>query len=188
MSGPVRLGTRWQRLRARHSLQRQVDELAGRTSRPDVTVWRVQPIVEVCSAMNYPAWRKARERAWKRDGNRHSVRTWPLRIGGDELAAVLLMQSHGGHRRGEPAEIAIPAFAHGVPSRGHNIEHPYEPLALALLVSWIRLALADEQHAALLAPPLIDLIGRVPKPRIPRDLGITWPLDPSEPHIHPRRR
>ena len=117
--------------------------------------------------MNYPAWRKARERAWKRDGNRHSVRTWPLRIGGDELAAVLLMQSHGGHRRGQPAEIAIPTFAHGVPSRGHDIEHPYEPLALALLVSWIKLALADERHAALLAPPLIDLIGRVPKPRIP---------------------
>jgi hypothetical protein len=109
--------------------------------------------------MNYPAWRKARERAWKRDGNRHSVRAWPLRIGEDELAAVLLMQCHGGHRRGEPAEIAILTFAYGVPSRVHHIEQPYEPLALALLVSWIKLALADEQHAALLAPPLIDLIG-----------------------------
>jgi hypothetical protein len=188
VSAPVRLGSRWRRSRARNRLQRQVDELAARASRPDVIVWKVQPIVEVCPAMNYPAWRSARERAWKRDGNRHSVRTWPLRIGGDELAAVLLMQSHGGHRRGEPAEIAIPTFAHGVPSGGHDIEHPYEPLALALLVSWIKLALADERNAALLAPPLIDLIGRVPKPRIPRDLGINWPLEPSEPHIRPRRR
>lgn len=162
VSGPVRLGTRWQRTRARHSLQRQIDEFAGRASRPDVTVWRVQPIVEVCPATSYPAWRNARERAWKRDGNRHSVRTWPLRIGGDELAAALLMQSHGGHRRGEPAEIAIPTFAHGVPSGGHDIEHPYEPLTLALLVGWIKLALADEHHAALLAHPLIDVIARCP--------------------------
>ena len=81
-----------------------------------------------------------------------------------------------------------PGFAHGFPARGHDVEHPYEPLALALLVSWIKLALADERHAALLAPPLIDLIGRVPKPQIPRDLGINWPLEPSEPHIRPRRR
>ena len=108
VSGPVRLGTRWRRTRARNSLQRQVDELAGRASRPDVIVWRVQPVVEVCAAMNYPAWRRARERAWKRDGNRHSVHSWPERIGGGELAAVLLMQSHGGHRRGQPAEIASP--------------------------------------------------------------------------------
>ena len=120
-----------------------------------------------------PAWRKARERAWKRDGNTYSAHSWPGRIAEGELAAVLLMQSHGGHRRGQPAEIAAPGFAHGFPARGHDVEHPYEPLALALLVSWIKLALADERHAALLAPPLIDLIGRVPKPRIPRDLGIS---------------
>jgi len=104
-----------------------------------------------------------------------------------ELAAVLLMQSHGGYRRGQPAEIAAPGFAHGFPPRGHDVEHPYEPLALALLVGWIKLALADERHDALLAPPLIDLIGRVPKPRIPRDLGINWALEVSEPHIRPRR-
>ena len=72
--------------------------------------------------MNYPAWRKARERAWKRDGNKHSVRTWPLRIGGDELAAVLLMQSHGGHRRGQPAEIAIPTFAHAEVTDSQNLK------------------------------------------------------------------
>ena len=29
-----------------------------------------------------------------------------------------------------------------------------------LHTSWIKLALADQRHAALLAPPLIDLIGR----------------------------
>jgi hypothetical protein len=188
VSGPVRLGTRWRRSRARNSLQRHVTELAARASRPDVTVWRAQPVVEVCAAIHYPAWRKARERAWKRDGNRYSVRGWPGRIAEGELAAVLLMQSHGGQWRGQPAEIAAPGFAHGFPARGHDVEHPYEPLALALLVSWIKLALADERHTALLAPPLIDLIGRVPKPRIPRDLGINWPLEPSEPHIRPRRR
>ena len=162
--------------------------LAARASRPDVTVWRAQPVVEVCAAAHYPAWRKARERASKRDGNRYSAQSWPERIAEGELAAVLLMQSHGGHRRGQPAEISVPGFAHGFPARGHDVEHPYEPLALALLVSWIKLALADERHAALLAPPLIDLIGRVPKPRIPRDLGINWPLERSEPHIRPRRR
>jgi len=188
VSGPVRLGTRWRRSRARASLQRQVTELADRASRPGVTVWRVQPVVEVCTAIDYPACRNARERAWKRDGNRYSVRTWPERIPEGELAAVLLMQSHGGHWRGQPAEIAVPTFAHGVPAPGPEIEQPYEPFALALLIGWMKLALADEHQAALLAPPLIDVTGRVPKPRIPRDLGITWPLEPSEPHIRPRRR
>jgi hypothetical protein len=52
----------------------------------------------------------------------------------------------------------------------------------------MKLALADERQAALLAPPLIAVIGRVLTPRIPRDLGINWPLEPSEPHIRPRRR
>jgi hypothetical protein len=113
-----------------------------------VAVWRVQAVVEVCTAMDYPAWRKARERAWKRDGNRYSVHTWPDRITEGESAAVLLMQSHGGKSRGHPAEIAVPTFAHGVPARGHDIERPYEPLALSLLVGWIKLALADERHAA----------------------------------------
>ena len=65
-------------------------------------MWRVQPIVEVCTATNYPAWPNARERAWKRDGNRFTVRTWPPRIGDGELAAALLMQSHGGSRPGQP--------------------------------------------------------------------------------------
>ena len=101
---------------------------------------------------------------------------------------MLLIQSHGGHWRGQPAEIAVPTFSHGVPAPGPDIEHPYEPLALALLIGWMKLALADQHQAALLAPPLIDVIGRVPKPRIPRDLGITWPLEPSEPHIPPRHR
>jgi hypothetical protein len=68
------------------------------------------------------------------------------------------------------------------------IEHPYEPLALALLAGWMKLALADERHAALLAPPLIDVIGRVPKPRIPRVPGINWPLEPRQAHTRPRRR
>jgi hypothetical protein len=77
-----------------------------------------------CTAIDYPAWRKARERAWKRDGDRYSGRTWPERIPEGELAAVLLMQSHGGHWRGQPAEIAVPTFAHGVPTRGHDIEQP----------------------------------------------------------------
>ena len=138
--------------------------------------------------MNYPAWRKARERAWNRDGNRHSVHTWPLQIGGTSWRRCCSCSPTAGTGEGSRPRSRIPTFAHGVPPRGHDIEHPYEPLALALLVSWIRLALADEQHAALLAPPLIDLIGRVPKPRIPRDLGINWPLAPSESHIRPRRR
>ena len=47
-----------------------------------------------------PAWRKARERAWKRDGNTYSAHSWPGRIAEGELAAVLLMQSHGGHGEG----------------------------------------------------------------------------------------
>jgi len=148
----------------------------------------VQPVVEVCTATHYQAWRKARDRAWKRDGNRYSVDTWPARIIEGELAAVLLMQSHGGQRRGQSAEIAMPTFARGVQVAGPDVERPYEPLALALLVGWIKLALPDRCHAALLAPPLIDLIGRVPKPRIPCDLGIDWPLEPSEPHIRPPRR
>jgi hypothetical protein len=52
----------------------------------------------------------------------------------------------------------------------------------------MKLALANKRQAALLAPPLIDLTGRTPKPRIPRDLGIIWPLEPIDPHIRPPRR
>lgn len=165
-----------------------VDQLAVRASEPERAVWKIQPIVEVCGAIDYPIWRKARERAWKRDGNRYSTQTWPARIAEGELAAVLLMQSHGGHWRRQPAEIAVPSFARGFPARGDDIEHPFEPLALALIIRRMNLAVADERHTALLAPPLIDLIGRVPKPRTPRDLGIHWTLEPSEPHIRPRRR
>ena len=146
-----------------------------------MTVWRVQPVVEVCTAIDYRVWRKARERAWKCDGSRYSVRTWPDQISEGELAAALLMRSHGGHWRGQPAEMAVPTLAHGVPARGHDVEHAYGPFALALLVGWMKLALADERQAGLLAPPLIDVIGRVPKPRVPRDLGIKWPLEPSDP-------
>lgn len=109
MSAPVRLGTRWRRSRARNSLQRQVNELAARASQPERSVWKIQPIVEVCGAIDNPAWRKARERVWKRDGNRYSVRTWPERIAEGELAAVLLMQSHSEHWKGQPAEIAVPS-------------------------------------------------------------------------------
>jgi hypothetical protein len=47
---------------------------------------------------------------------------------------------------------------HGVLSRRCDIERPHEPLALVLLASRIKLALTEEQEAALLAPPLIDLI------------------------------
>jgi hypothetical protein len=148
----------------------------------------VQPVVEVCAAIDYPAWRKARGGAWKRDGSRYSVRTWPERITEGELAAVLLMQSHSGYSRGQPAEIAVPTFARGVPARDPDIDHPYEPLVLVLLVGWMKLALADARHAALLATPLIDLIGRLPRPRIPQDLGIEWPLEPSEAHTRPPRR
>ena len=167
MSGPVRLGTRWRRSRARTSLQRQVSELADRASPPGVTVWRVPPVVEVCTAIDYPAWRNARGAPGSATATGTQVRTctWPERIPEGELAAVLLIQSHGGHWRGQPAEIAVPTFSHGVPAPGPDIEHPYEPLALALLIGWMKLALADQHQAALLAPPLIDVIGRVPKPR-----------------------
>jgi hypothetical protein len=42
-----------------------------------------------------------------------------------------------------------------------------------LLVGWMRLVRNDPsgEHAALLAPPLVDLIGPSPKPRISRELG-----------------
>ena len=146
VSAPVRLGTRWRRSRARNSLQRQVNELAARASQPERSVWKIQPIIEVCGAIDYPAWRKARERAWKRDGNRYSVHTWPERIAEGELAAVLVMQSHSGHWKGQPAEIAVPSFARGFPARGRDIEHPYEQLAVALLMGWLNLAMADQRH------------------------------------------
>ena len=64
------------------------------------------------------------------------MRTWPERITEGELAAVLPMQSHSGHARGQPAEIAVPTFRARDSAPGPDIEHPYEPLTLALLVSW----------------------------------------------------
>lgn len=171
-------------------MQRGVAELAARAEQPDVTTWRVQPIVEVCTAGHYAAWRKARERAWRADGGKWSTRHWPNRLVSGELAAALLPQSHGGHYRGQPAEIPTPIFSHSLPVKGGDVEELYDPLVLGLLAGWMRLALNDagRAHGALLAPPLVDLVGRSPRPRVARELGITWPLSPSEPHIHAARR
>jgi hypothetical protein len=87
----------------------------------------------------------------------------------------------------------MPAFTCGTPKTGRDIEHAYEIHALALLLRWASFAAdetnkADRCHAALLAPPLIDLIGRRPQPRVPCTLGLSWPLEPSAPHIRPARR
>jgi len=188
---PVRVSSRWRRRRVRRELQRAVEELAERADRPGVTVWRVQPVIEICAAEHYPAWRKAREKAWRREHTQFSTRTWPERLMPAELAGALLPQSHGGHYRGQPAEIAMPVFSHSPPPpQAADFETPYEPLVLGLTAGWVRMTRADPaaENAVLLAPPLVDLIGRRPRPRIPHTLGITWPLEPSQPHIHPTRR
>jgi hypothetical protein len=67
---------------------------------------------------------------------------------------------------------------------------PYEPLVLALTAAWTEMTREDRsaEHAVLLVPPLLDLLGGRPRPRIPHELGITWPLQPSQPHIKPSRR
>jgi hypothetical protein len=61
------------------------------------------------------------------------------------------------------------------PPPDRDFEHPYEPLVLALIAAWTRMTREDRsaEHAILLAPPLVDL---------------TWPLQPSQPHINPSRR
>jgi hypothetical protein len=63
---------------------------------------------------------------------------------------------------------------------------------LALMFRWASFVVDDtngapRSQAALLAPPLVDLIGSRPLPRVPCDLGLSWPLEPSEPHIRPSR-
>jgi hypothetical protein len=139
------------------------------------------------------ALRRARTRAWKRDRGQWNTNSWPERLHEPHSAAVLLPQSHGGHWRGQPAEIAMPLFTVGLPKTGRDIEHAYEVHVLALLLRWASFAAddtneADRAHATLLAPPLVDVIGRRPRPRVPCDLGLSWPLEPSEPHIRPARR
>jgi len=92
---------------------------------------------------------------------------------------------------GGPAEIATPVFSHSPPPpQAADFDSPYEPLALRLTTGWVRMTRADPaaENAVLLAPPLVDLIGSRPRRRIPQTLGITWPLKPSQPHIHPARR
>jgi hypothetical protein len=182
------LGTPRRRRRARRELQRAIEQLATSAETAAVNVWRIQPVIEVCGPAHYAEWRRARERAWKRDRSRWHTRTWPDRLLAPQSAAVLLPQAHGGHWRGKPAEIAMPMFTTGIPKTGRDIEHSYEVHALALLLSWASLAITDAAQTALLAPPLVDLIGRRPQPRIPCDLGLSWPLPPSEPHIKPPRR
>jgi hypothetical protein len=176
------------RRRARRELQRVIERLAERATEPDVTVWRVQPVVEVCGAAHYVTWRSARTRRWKRDGGKWTTNSWPDRLREPQSAAVLLPQSYGGRWRGQPAEIALPVFASRTPKSGRDIEHPYEVHVLALMLRWASFVgddanSANRSHAALLALPLVDLIGRRPLPRVPCDLGLSWPLEPSEPHI-----
>ena len=182
----------WRRRRARRELQRVIERLGDHASEAEVGVWRVQPVVEVCGAAHYVTWRGARARRWKRDGGQWTTNSWPDRLHEPQSAAVLLPQSHGGRWRGQPAEIALPVFATGTPKTGRDIEHPYEVHVLALMLRWASyvaddMIRADRSHAVLLAVPLVDLIGRRPLPRVPCDLGLDWPLEPSEPHIRPSR-
>ena len=187
------MGSPRRRRRARRELARALRRLADRATDPRVTVWRIQPVVEVCGAGHYVAWRAARLRAWKRDGSAWTTSTWPERLHEPQTAAVLLPQSHGGHWRGQPAEIAMPLFVTGMAKIARDLEHPYEVHVLTLMLQWASLAAdetngSDRFHGALLAPPLVDLIGRRPSPRVPCDLGLSWSLEPSEPHIRPARR
>jgi hypothetical protein len=193
VTGPMPMDSPRRRRRARRQLARALQRLADRAAELDVTVWRIQPVVEVCGAGHYVAWRAARSRAWKRDGAKWTTNTWPERLHEPQSAAVLLPQSHGGHWRGQPAEIALPVFASGPVRTGRDVEHPYEVHVLALMLSWASIAVDETNgsnrfHGALLAPPLVDLIGRRPLPRVPCDLGLSWPLLPSEPHIRPSRQ
>ena len=193
VTGPMPMDSPRRRRRARRQLARALQRLADRASELDVTVWRIQPVVEVCGAGHYVAWRAARSRAWKRDGSAWTTNTWAERLHEPQTAAVLLPQSHGGHWRGQPAEIAMPLFASGTVKIGRDVERPHEVHVLTLMLQWASFA-ADETngsnrfHGALLAPPLVDLIGRRPSPRVPCDLGLSWSLEPSEPHIRPARR
>lgn len=85
----------------------------------------------------------------------------------------------------------MPVFTHSQPPPpASDFEHPYEPLVLGLTAGWVRMTRAKPamQDAVLLAPPLVDLLGRRPRPRTPQQLGIAWPLEPSQPHIRPSRR
>lgn len=185
----VRVRSRWRRHRARRELQRTVEQLAERADRA-ATTWRVQPIIEICTAEHYAAWRKAREKTWRRERSDFHTRSWPGRLLPGEIAGVLLPQSYGGHYRGRPAEIAMPVFIHSQPPRSAgDFDDPSEPIALRLAAGWVRMAQEDlsDDQALLLAPPLVDFISSRPGPRIPEELGITWPLAPSEPHIHPAR-
>jgi len=190
VTGPVPLESPRRRRRARRELQRVIGRLADRVTEPDVMVWRVQPVIEVCGPAHYVRWRGARARRWKRDGGEWTTDSWPDRLHEPQSAAVLLPQSHGGRWRGKPAEIALPLFASGTPKTGRDLEHPYEVHVLALMLRWASLVVDDTNgapQAALLAPPLVDLIGSRPLPRVPCDLGLSWPLEPSEPHIRPSR-
>jgi len=85
----------------------------------------------------------------------------------------------------------MPVFSHSSPPPpAADFESPYEPLVLRLTAGWVRMTCAEPaaENAVLLAPPLVDLIGRRSRPRIPCKLGIAWPLETSQPHIHPARR
>lgn len=180
-----------QRRRARRELQRAVDLLAAGAQHDRGAIHRVQPVVEVCAAEAYVAWRRARERSWRRERSDYNTQTWLERIAPMTIAAVWLPQSHTAQRRGRPAEIAMPLFSHGPAiAAAKDLEHPYEALVLRLAVAWVRVVLADPagETAVLLAPPLIDLMTSRPRPRTPNKLGIIWPLEPSEPHINPTRQ
>ena len=158
------------------------EELARRADRSGGTVWRVQPVIEICAAERNPDWRQAREKRRSREGTQNNTRTWPNRLMAIELAGVFLPQSHGGHYRDQPAEIALPVFSRGTPPPpDRDFEHPYEPLVLRWAAAWTQITRDDPagQHAVLLAPPLVDLIASRPRPGIPHELGIAWPLEPN---------
>jgi hypothetical protein len=196
-AGPIalepatRIDTRRRRRKARKRLQNALLELEERTHLPEVKVWRIQPVLEVCLyARHYAAWRRGRERAWKRDGPYWTTQRWPEKLPDGMIAGVLLPQSHSGRFRGAPAEILMPFIAVHAPLIVSDLEEPYDSLVLGLLTRWACTAANTRPigDTMLLAPPLVDVIAPKPVDRVPRDLGLSWPLPVSEPHVRPARR
>ncbi len=158
----------------RKKLGRALAVLDRRAQHPGCEVADIQLLARVCPAPSYPAWKRDQERTWKRQGGRYSTASWPVQLGENEIAVVLLPLAAGrvGLAAGKhPRAVADPIFSCGaLPSGGGH-----EDIVLALVTSWV--SNPGEGHSARLAPPVVEVFqrGSVVERRLV-GFGQQWPL------------
>jgi hypothetical protein len=137
-------------------------------------VLELQPLMQVIAPSGYPAFREAREQAWRRQGGTWTTRHWPADLADDNVGVLLLPLPAGrvGVAAGKhPRVAASPMFTAG----RATMESGYHDACLTLLTSWV--CQPGPGLTARLAPPVIEVTQRRGlTARAVERFGQPWPL------------